>query len=386
MYRRVVSSLPQEPVFPHDLEQLGFFIDDKDEVKSITNPEEGFNYRISKNGRYNDLRKEAVNTCLRKNVLERLAGIGMEIIRLPFGAEEGQPHVPILVSRGLQEKSRVLIVFGSRNEDLGIWCFRRLGANGCSISDGSAIGLVKRLHSYHSSETEVPGIIIANPGQLLWHRRGKCAVTFNTWNSMPRKSAVSREYRIDDTKNRIPGNQDPEAHIQYVFNEVVKKLVSENARLDILATAGGMEVLRFLDDNWATWKGRINAIALTNPLHWADDILDEGFQRFLKDRGSAYVVSDEPIGQLLHDPQFGCAVFSSGETGYGEAIPSTAHKIILDSFHAVAADLDFTNPEILVLGSARDLDFQERSAGSQDQEAGDLHEHEEDNISIPAAE
>jgi hypothetical protein len=190
----------------------------------------------------------------------------METIRLPFGAEEGQPHVPILVSRGLQEKSRVLIVFGSRNEDLGIWCFRRLGANGCSISvspvltdhlrdtrsdsdslkDGSAIGLV---HSYHSSETEAPGVIIANPGQLLWHRRGKCAVTFNTWNSMPRKSAVSREYRIDDTKNRIPGNQDPERHIQYVFNEVVKKLVSENARLDILATAGGMEVLRFLDDN-----------------------------------------------------------------------------------------------------------------------------------------
>jgi hypothetical protein len=58
----------------------------------------------------------------------------MKTIRLPLGVEESQPHVPILVSGELQKKSRVLLVFGSTNEDLGIWCYRRLGSNGSSIS------------------------------------------------------------------------------------------------------------------------------------------------------------------------------------------------------------------------------------------------------------
>jgi hypothetical protein len=66
---------------------------------------------------------------------------------------------------------------------------------------------------------------------------------------MPRESAVSKGYRIDDVKNRIPGNEDPEQHVRYIFNTVVMELVSENAGLDIIASGGGMEVLRFLDDN-----------------------------------------------------------------------------------------------------------------------------------------
>ncbi|KAI9769382.1 MAG: hypothetical protein M1840_004084 [Geoglossum simile] len=379
---RVIRDHTKRKVFEqHETER--YFIDDKDEVKSITNPEEDFNYKITKNVRYNELRKEAFNTCLRNNVLERLAGIGMETIRLPFGAEESKPHVPILASRELQKRSRVLIVFGSTREDLGIWCYRRLGSNGCSISAGSAISLVKRLRSYHSSEAEAPGIIIANPGQLLWHRKGKRVVTFNTWSSMPRKSAVSKEYRIDGTNNRIPYNQDPERHVQYIFDKVVRSLVSEGAGLDILATAGGMEVLRYLEDNWATWKDRINAIALTQPFHWADGILDEDFRHFLKNRGSAYVVSDKPIGQLLHEPQYGCAVYSSGETVYGEAIPSTAYGVILDFFHAVAMDPNIVNPETLVLGSVGDQHVQEGSTSSRGQGTKGLHGRRGSVASVP---
>jgi hypothetical protein len=72
--------------------------------------------------------------CLREIVLDRLADIGMKTIRLPLGVEESRPHVPILVSGELQKKNRVLLVFGSTNEDLGVWCYRRLGSNGSSIS------------------------------------------------------------------------------------------------------------------------------------------------------------------------------------------------------------------------------------------------------------
>ncbi|KAH0565604.1 hypothetical protein GP486_000992 [Trichoglossum hirsutum] len=380
MYRRVVISLPKEPVFPYNLTQLGYFINDRDEVKSVANPEEDFKYKVSKNERYNDLRKEAYTSCLRKVVLDRLAGTGMKTILLPLGAEESQPHVPILVSKELQKRSRVVIVFGSPNEDLGIWCYRKLGSNGCSISAGSAVDLVKRLSSYHASETETPGVIIANTGQLLWHRKGKRAVSFNTWNVMPRKSAVSKGYRIDDKKNRVPGNEDPDQHIQYVFNTVVMKLVDENAGLDIIASAGGMDVLKFLDDNWSTWKDRINAIALANPLYRISDILDENLRQFLKKRGRAYIANDEPLGSLLCEPQYGCAVYSSGEPEFAETILSTTHELILDFFHAVATDQNFINPEILIFGGERDTDSQGVDAFAQELASEDRNDQGEGGI------
>ncbi|KAH0543745.1 hypothetical protein FGG08_001927 [Glutinoglossum americanum] len=406
MYRRVITSLPKEPEFPYDLAQLGYFIDGKDEVKSITNPEEDFKYKVTRNERYNDLRKEAYTcsstpsllnyqsslklnfpflVCLRKVVLDRLVGMGMETIRLPLDVEEGRPHIPILVSGELQKKNRVLLVFGSPNEDLGIWCYRKLGSNGSSINAGSAIDLIKQVRSYHVSETEAPGVIIANIGQLVWHRKGRRAVTFKTWHSMPRKSAISKGYRIDDVKNRVPGNEGPVEHIQYIFNTVITKLVGENAGLDIIAI-GGMDVLRFLDDNWATWKGRINAIALTNPLHWMRDISDEDFRYFLKNRGRGYIVCDEPIGHLLYEPRYGCAVYSSGESEFSETILSATSGHILDFFHAVATDPNFVNPEPLIPASEEDTDPQGVEYIFQERVAEGLHGREEDDISTPIAE
>jgi hypothetical protein len=105
----------------------------------------------------------------------------------------------------------------------------------------------------------------------------------------------------------------------------------------------------------------------------------------LTQRGSAYVVSDEPIGQLLYEPQYGCAVHSSGETEYGEAIPSTAYEVILDFFHAVAMDPNFVNPETLASGSVDDQDAQEEIASSQSQGTEGSHGSGEDNASTPTA-
>jgi hypothetical protein len=92
-------------------------------------------------------------------------------------------------------------------------------------------------------------VIIANLGQLLWHRKGKRAVTFATWQDMPRKSAVSDMYRIDEKKNTIPGNEDSQAHISYIFNKVLKELVGDKAVLNILAVSPAFDLLDFLDEN-----------------------------------------------------------------------------------------------------------------------------------------
>ena len=80
MFRRLSSSLPKDPVFPADLEALGYvyvlskgintllisllsyFVNEKDQIRAIENPDQEFNYFISKNERVNDLQREAFNS------------------------------------------------------------------------------------------------------------------------------------------------------------------------------------------------------------------------------------------------------------------------------------------------------------------------------------
>jgi hypothetical protein len=62
MFRRLSSSLPNDPSFPADLKQLGYFINDDNQIRMIEKPEEKFLYAINKNERVNELHKEAMNS------------------------------------------------------------------------------------------------------------------------------------------------------------------------------------------------------------------------------------------------------------------------------------------------------------------------------------
>lgn len=62
MFRRLPTHLPKDPTFPSDLKDLGYFVNDKDQVRMIKNPEEKFLYAIDKNERVNDMQKEAMNS------------------------------------------------------------------------------------------------------------------------------------------------------------------------------------------------------------------------------------------------------------------------------------------------------------------------------------
>lgn len=61
MFRRLSNSLPPDPTFPDDIEKLGYFINDHDQIRMITDPKSDFKYVISKNDRVNDNHKEAMN-------------------------------------------------------------------------------------------------------------------------------------------------------------------------------------------------------------------------------------------------------------------------------------------------------------------------------------
>lgn len=61
MFRRLSHSLPPDPTFPNDIEKLGYFINDHDQIRMIADPRSEFKFMISKNERVNDVHKEAMN-------------------------------------------------------------------------------------------------------------------------------------------------------------------------------------------------------------------------------------------------------------------------------------------------------------------------------------
>jgi len=60
MFRRLKGSLPKDPEFPANLTNLGYFINEMSQIKSIWKPDDNFNFFITNNDRYNEIHREAV--------------------------------------------------------------------------------------------------------------------------------------------------------------------------------------------------------------------------------------------------------------------------------------------------------------------------------------
>lgn len=61
MFRRLPHSLPADPVFNADLEHLGFFVNENDQIRMIKNPTQKYQYQINRNDRVNQVYKAANN-------------------------------------------------------------------------------------------------------------------------------------------------------------------------------------------------------------------------------------------------------------------------------------------------------------------------------------
>ena len=260
--------------------------------------------------------------CIRKIVLEHLAQLRLQVLRLPIGATEQEKHVPILVSSDLAEKRRVVMLFPERDQDLGIFSYRTIGQE--SINKGSAINFVSSIMSgvASPSDQETPAIVIANPGQLLWYRGGGRAVSRRQWANLPRESAVHGPFRIDEVKNKIAGNEDYRAHVTYIFDHVIDKIVHRDARIDVIGLEWtGRAAIMHLAANWDKYACRIRGICLASPQHDLFELGNADFLDFISKRARAYFVSSSPIGTLIDGREdFGCDCYASGEQMYSENI------------------------------------------------------------------
>ncbi|KAE8373538.1 Arb2 domain-containing protein [Aspergillus bertholletiae] len=354
VYRR--EDLPAEHKFPADLEKLGYFINENDQIRKISDPKKEFQYKINKNSRINEMQREAMNECIRKIVSSRLRELGLITLRLPLASKVNEAHVPILVSPNLSTASRIIVVFGEPIQDLGIWAYRSIGVDG--IDAGSAVSFAKAVlqpetnieatNTRPASERGDTALVLANTGQLIWNCGAHRPMTLPAWLAYPRSSAVHPPLMMTH-RNEIPYNGSWEDHIACVFNEILAdrgRLVRQDAKINIVGIAeGGQGAIGHLSLNWEQWRGYISAIVLTNPLHPVDQELavkDEilgSFYSFVSSRCRAYVISDEPEGFMVPGVhQHGCNCYSSGEIRYVECIMPRAWKHMLEWLDLAHAD------------------------------------------------
>ncbi|KAF2146247.1 uncharacterized protein K452DRAFT_355671 [Aplosporella prunicola CBS 121167] len=368
MFRLREQGMPVDPAYPSDLRQLGYFINAESNVKQIQPPHDFFIYKISNNERVNDVYREAMNECIRKEIVQRMAALGMPPLYLPhftYTKPNSQPNVPILLSskNDLRKKKRVIVVINDDNQDLGVFAYRHIMREE-GIEAGSVIALAKamqirqldhidkithdtaRLQLGHKDDNaqdavqppqreaedavpastsgasqepidtttvpfkrpetwEVPGLVVLNPGQLLYSHLENKAMTNTSWDAKPRPSSVHQQSPVNPEFNKTKGHESVLEHVKSVFDSILadEDWVASDAELYVIGLrCGGDAVVQLLSNEWPKYKGRVKAILLADPTPIQDPIDDQDFVSFLRHRGRALVISPEPLSTPIAVP------------------------------------------------------------------------------------
>ncbi|KAK6189631.1 hypothetical protein LQW54_013074 [Pestalotiopsis sp. IQ-011] len=292
MFYRPWEDLPYDPSFPSGLKELGYFVNETDEIRSIENPDNYFKFHIDKNDRHNERQRFAMNEAIEKVVHSRLESLGLEKIRLPLGASPDEPNVPILVSADIKTKSRVILIIGETYQDLGIVAHRILGGRG-GVNKGSMVSVVETLQSQPSSSTDptAPGFILANTGQLIWHESLKRCHTIPGTVGVQMPSAVHAgiKWHVEVGRDRVEGNTTAKEHIKTIFESIVPTLLNPEAGIDIVAIGDGADELeKYLDwsETWKKLADRINCLAILGGYYDSEFMQCQAFREFMRELGA----------------------------------------------------------------------------------------------------
>ncbi|KXT17704.1 hypothetical protein AC579_9022 [Pseudocercospora musae] len=339
---------PPEPKYEADLEKLGFRLNEK---YQFTDDGGVFDFYHTDNDQANELRKEAFHTAARVKIAE--------VLRERYGIQElyltgskyhyerpQEPHVSILCTKvsELKKKHDIVVVIGEASGDAGVWAWRVAGKEG-GIELGSAIGVAARLQSFgqgmrdddfedereepevranqvgkDSEKDTTPGLIVLNPGQLLYSHEMNKNMTHASWLHRRRLHALCDPRAIDPVHNRVKSHQDPERHLHTCFEHVLQQIMPDGARLYcIMIGDGSTHGLHVLDQILMNKNpteirgGKLEAAALIEPQHDAGDVTDKPdsplglfcshFKEFLAQQGRSWVTSDTvPKGEYVALP------------------------------------------------------------------------------------
>jgi hypothetical protein len=173
---------------------------------------EYFDFFHTDSERVNDLRRGVFQDCLRteiaatlkdKHCIEELFLSGQHGTACT-AAQPIEPHVSILVTElsKLREKRDIIVVVGESTQDCGIWAWRLVQREG-GMEEGSLVGLAEKM-AVRAGVDEVPGLVVLNPGQLLFSSALK-NMTMASWLSRRRPNAISEPYMISRKHNLARG-------------------------------------------------------------------------------------------------------------------------------------------------------------------------------------
>ena len=282
-----------------------------------------------------------------------------------FCEDTTTPSVPILCSKSYNNPhKKMLFYIGDVIADLGIMSGRLISEEGIKV--GSVLDWVE----YAQSPEAGWEIAIGNPGQLVWHRRSKKAMTWSTWNALDRPSALSPSNHYTE-KNKIPQHGNPGEHIRCLLQYVIVPSLNAGrkdgnaVKLGIVVESGcSKDLMTALydfykkdegnNDIWAGLKHSISIAFTGTEMPLDPHLFDDGFQSWwneasfpavhgllrlyvhqltLFQNARGYVVSHLPQFAPLPEEDCvgsGCALFSSGEPEKGEHVFPHIYKHVID--------------------------------------------------------
>ncbi|PQK16435.1 hypothetical protein BB8028_0006g07550 [Beauveria bassiana] len=350
MFCRKWCGLPREAYFPFGLKELGYFVNDEDEIRSIADPDYYFNYFLSRNPRVNLRQRFQFDAAVQGVIHERLESLGLVKTPLP-PVEPGSEskYVNIFVSKNLADAERIIIVFGECAKELGSVANRVVGGPG-GVEKGSMIGAVKAMQRHGSV-----GIILANMGESYWSQEHERAITVGHSAALTMPSLVHMGIKYHAEVNDIPGSESPACHVQTVLSTVITKNAKKNAKINIVAIGDSCEVITtLLDDEktWTKWGPSLQSAVFYSPAFY-NEPKQAGLRNFLAKKSRGYMVSDQPQDTPLSGPNgnaaegtppLGFPCYSSGEPSIVELCFISALESGLSYLDEVARTPDFENP------------------------------------------
>ncbi|KAF2820106.1 hypothetical protein CC86DRAFT_361760 [Ophiobolus disseminans] len=322
MLRRKEDTIDADPVFAADLKELGFFINDLGQFRMIGAPEKEYIFHATNNERVNEMRREGMQECQRRETEKRLFLLGINRIYLPeftITKPDG-PHVPILAPAPevLKVRKRIIVVVNDTIQDIGILAYREL-QRGLGVNGGSAVDFVKRIIKRSATgdaakkyedifndgfkledDADTPALVVLNTAQLLYSHKHNKALTLRSWSAMPRRSVTHDMINIHE-ENSVEGHRNPKEHVKSVFEDVLfnPARVAPDAQIYLIALESGTEtMLSILGEEFEKYSSRVTAMALVHSLMYDAQIQDPHLLAFLHQRTREWRHSD-----LTNDPQ-----------------------------------------------------------------------------------
>ncbi|CAG8491071.1 358_t:CDS:10, partial [Funneliformis caledonium] len=342
--------------YSRDLKELGYFIDEEGRLRTLegkfqwrfffffqefkrdsyiyplltVNAGEPYTFEVKKDREYNEGLYDTLIDILCELAEEKLQkDCGLIKALVPLGATEEDIHSKIFLSQDYMTNDKMIIFIPGTSHKVGIWSRRVLSDS--SVMDGSMITYTKRARELGFA------IVITNPNEVFWYK-GKGVLI------LPKTSV---------TFDTIPGSESPEAHVNYVFKNFVIPSAAE--KIVVVANSyGGHCAVDAIQNNFDALLDKIKAVEFTASTHSIDFVKSDKMKVWIRERCRNWLMSDQPIGQEVIDPRFGCISVSSGSE-LNEYVTSTVideifnfidKRVIKEIWDDVGSDLE-EDPELL---------------------------------------